>query len=81
MIMNSIGDEHPAEIGQGFDPRRDVDAVAINVSEICQPRGSSGMAAPDRVGWAQARGIIGGCSANPSQKAVTHAAAGSTDAV
>jgi hypothetical protein len=31
MIMNRIGDEHPAGIGQGFDPRRDVDAVAIEV--------------------------------------------------
>src|SRR6266851_3649131 len=26
-----IGDEHPAGIGQGFDPCRDVDAVAIEV--------------------------------------------------
>jgi hypothetical protein len=31
VIMNRIGDEHPAGIGQGFDARGDVDAVAINV--------------------------------------------------
>ena len=31
VIMNGIGDEHPAGIGQGFDPGRDVDAVAIKV--------------------------------------------------
>ena len=29
--MNGIGDEHPAGNGQGFDPRRDVDAVAIEI--------------------------------------------------
>ena len=29
--MDRIGDEHPARIGQGFDPGRDVDAVAIEV--------------------------------------------------
>jgi hypothetical protein len=31
LVVNRIGDEHPAGIGQGFDPRRDVDAVAIEV--------------------------------------------------
>ena len=31
VIMNGIGDEHPAGIGQGFDPGRDVYAVAIKV--------------------------------------------------
>jgi hypothetical protein len=31
LIVNRIGDEHPAGIGQGFDPCRDVDAVAIEV--------------------------------------------------
>jgi len=29
--MNGIGDEHPAGIGQSFDPGRDVYAVAIEV--------------------------------------------------
>ena len=29
--MNRIGDEHPAGIGQGLDPRGDIDAVAIEV--------------------------------------------------
>ena len=29
--MDRIGDEHPAGIGQGFDPRGDVDAVAIEI--------------------------------------------------
>src|SRR5271170_6958975 len=31
VVMNRIGDEHPAGIGQGFDPCGDVDAVAIEV--------------------------------------------------
>src|ERR1700730_15999299 len=31
VIVNRIGDEHPAWIGQGFDACRDVDAVAIEV--------------------------------------------------
>jgi hypothetical protein len=31
LIMDRIGDEHPACIGEGFRPRRDVDAVAIEV--------------------------------------------------
>jgi hypothetical protein len=31
LVVNRIGDEHPAGIGQGFDPRGDVDAVAIEV--------------------------------------------------
>jgi len=31
VIMNRIGDEHSAGIGQGLDPRGDVDAVAIEV--------------------------------------------------
>ena len=31
LIMNRIGDEHSAGIGQSLDPRRDVDAVAIEV--------------------------------------------------
>src|SRR6201997_865901 len=31
LVMNRIGDEHPAGIGQGLDPRGDVDAVAIEV--------------------------------------------------
>jgi hypothetical protein len=31
VIMNCIGDKHPAGIGQGFDPCGDVDAVAIEV--------------------------------------------------
>ena len=42
--MNPIGDEHPAEIGQGFDPRRDVDTVAINV--IAVDEGNSSVDAP-----------------------------------
>ena len=29
--MNRIGDEHAAGIGQGFDPCRDIDAVAIEI--------------------------------------------------
>ena len=29
--MDGIGDEHPAGIGQGFDPRGDIDAVAVEV--------------------------------------------------
>jgi hypothetical protein len=29
--MNCVGNEHPAGIGQGFDARGDVDAVAIEV--------------------------------------------------
>ena len=28
VVMHGIGDEHPAGIGEGFDPRGDVDAVA-----------------------------------------------------
>ena len=31
VIMHRTGDEHPAGLGQGFDPRGDVDAVAIDV--------------------------------------------------
>jgi hypothetical protein len=31
VVINRIGDEHPAGIGQGFDPRSDVDPIAINV--------------------------------------------------
>src|SRR5215472_7452758 len=31
MVVNRVGDEYPAGIGQGFDPCRDVDAVAIEV--------------------------------------------------
>ena len=31
VIINRIRDEYPAGIGQGFDPRRDIDVVAINV--------------------------------------------------
>src|SRR5271166_3709029 len=31
VIMNRVGDEHPAGIGQGFDPCGDIDAVAIEV--------------------------------------------------
>jgi hypothetical protein len=31
VVMDGIGDEHPAGIGQGFDPRSDVDPIAINV--------------------------------------------------
>jgi hypothetical protein len=31
VVMDGVGDEHPAGIGQGFDPRGDVDAVAINI--------------------------------------------------
>src|SRR6266481_2547460 len=31
VIMDRVGDEHSAGIGQGFDPRRDVDAVAIEI--------------------------------------------------
>ena len=56
--MNPIGDEHPAEIGQGFDPRRDVDTVAINV--IAVDEGNSSVDAPfqarENVGVAVARG-------------------------
>jgi hypothetical protein len=29
--MPRIGDEHPAGIGQGFNPRHNVDAVAIEI--------------------------------------------------
>jgi hypothetical protein len=29
--MDGVGNEYPAGIGQGFDPRRDVDAVAVEV--------------------------------------------------
>ena len=31
LVVDCIGDEHSAGIGQGFDPRGDVDAVAIEV--------------------------------------------------
>jgi hypothetical protein len=31
VVVDRIGDEHPAGIGQGFDPGGDVDAVAIEV--------------------------------------------------
>ena len=31
LIVDRIGHEHPADIGQGFDPCRNVDAVAIEV--------------------------------------------------
>ena len=31
MFVHGIGDEHPAGIGQGLDPRGDIDAVAIEV--------------------------------------------------
>ena len=63
VVMNPIGDEHPAEIGQGFDPRRDVDAVAINV--IAVDEGNSSVDAPfqarENVGVAVARGrMLGG---------------------
>jgi hypothetical protein len=34
LIMNGIGDEHPAGICQGFDPCRDVDAVAIEIVAV-----------------------------------------------
>jgi hypothetical protein len=32
VIVDRIGDEHPAGIGQGFDPRRDVDAVTASTT-------------------------------------------------
>jgi hypothetical protein len=31
LVMDCIGDEHPAGIGQGFDLRGDIDAVVIEV--------------------------------------------------
>jgi hypothetical protein len=31
VIVNGIRGEHPARIGQSFNPRRNIDAVAINV--------------------------------------------------
>jgi hypothetical protein len=31
VIVDRLGDEHPAGTGQSFDPRRDVDAVTANV--------------------------------------------------
>src|SRR4029077_4552004 len=31
VIMDRIGDEHPAGIGQSLDPRSNVDAIAIEV--------------------------------------------------
>jgi hypothetical protein len=31
LIMSRVGDEHPAGIGEGLDPRGDVDAVAIEI--------------------------------------------------
>jgi hypothetical protein len=31
VVVDRIGDEHPAGIGQGFDPGGDVDAVAVEV--------------------------------------------------
>src|SRR6516165_12636756 len=31
LIVDRVGDEHPTGVGQGFDPRRYVDAVAIEV--------------------------------------------------
>ena len=31
VIINGVRDEYPTGIGQGFDPRRDVDAVAVNI--------------------------------------------------
>jgi hypothetical protein len=31
VVMDRIGDEHPAGIGQGFDPCCDVDAVTVEV--------------------------------------------------
>jgi hypothetical protein len=36
VIVDRIGDKHPAGVGQGFDPRRDIDAVALDdhVAEI-----------------------------------------------
>jgi hypothetical protein len=32
--MDGIRDEHPADIGQGFDARRNVDAVAVEVAAL-----------------------------------------------
>src|SRR5439155_18697379 len=31
VVVNRVGDEYPAGIGQGFDPGRDIDAVTIEV--------------------------------------------------
>jgi hypothetical protein len=31
VVMDRVGDEHPAGISQGYDPRGDIDAVAIEV--------------------------------------------------
>jgi hypothetical protein len=31
VIVNCVGDEYPSGIGQGLDPRGDVDAVAIEI--------------------------------------------------
>jgi hypothetical protein len=31
VVINRVGDEHPACIGQGFEPRSDIDPVAENV--------------------------------------------------
>ena len=31
VVMDRVGDEHPAGIGQGFDPCGDVDTVAIEI--------------------------------------------------
>src|SRR6516164_9606823 len=31
LVMDRVGDEHPAGIGQGFDPCGDIDAVAVKV--------------------------------------------------
>jgi hypothetical protein len=31
MVIDRVGDEYPTGLGQGFDPRGDVDAVAVEV--------------------------------------------------
>ena len=31
VVMNRVGDEHSAGIGQGFDPRSDIYAVAVEI--------------------------------------------------
>jgi hypothetical protein len=40
VVMDRIGDEHPAGVGQGFDPGGDVDAVAVEVValDVTSPR-------------------------------------------
>jgi len=34
LVVDRVGDKHPAGIGQGLDPRRDVDAVAIKIVSL-----------------------------------------------